>query len=184
MPKIVTKSELLRISREMPLKEQASLRKSAKTTTIEGSTFLSHSSKDTEAVVAAIAILKNHGAKVYVDEVDPTLPPFTTQETAKKLKKRITQCARFVLLASEKSKNSRWVPWELGIADGKKGLARIATFPVGEDAGSDDWANWEYMGVYRKIVWGKLKEDTHSRWLVWNEDENTAIPLRKWITGN
>ena len=45
-----------------------------------GNTFLSHSSKDDDLVIGATRVLENHGARVYVDEVDPVMPPYTTEE--------------------------------------------------------------------------------------------------------
>ena len=58
-----------------------------------GSTFLSHSSKDDDLVIGATRVLENHGARVYVDEVDPVMPPYTTEETANRLKRRMTNRA-------------------------------------------------------------------------------------------
>lgn len=85
------------------------------------------------------------------------MPSHTSEETAELLKKRIVECTRFVLLTSPNSKDSRWVPWELGVADGKKGIHKIAIFGASDSAGLDDWSSWEYMGFYPKIIWGKLQ---------------------------
>ena len=79
------------------------------------------------------------------------MPPYTSGQTAQTLKDRVGQCRTFVLLASENSKHSHWVPWELGIADAEKGLDRIAIFPAVEAQG-DTWPQWEYMALYPKIV--------------------------------
>src|SRR4051812_25708928 len=79
--------------------------------------FLSHSSLDKEALPKAIAFLKAFGANVYIDKVDKELPQNTSSETGKKLKQRIAECPKFIVLVTANSKNSRWIPWELGIAD-------------------------------------------------------------------
>lgn len=125
MPRNVTKAELRNILAAKSLSDRKRILESASLSS-GVSTFLSHSSKDKEIVEAVIQILYSHGAKVYIDEVDPLMPPYTTAETAAIIKKRIGQNQRFVLLASENSKESRWVPWELGVADGERGLANIA----------------------------------------------------------
>ncbi|MEZ5692255.1 MAG: toll/interleukin-1 receptor domain-containing protein [Altererythrobacter sp.] len=134
MIEYVTKSELRGFASKISIAEQASLRKSASSRPLAGTTFLSHSSKDEDLVVGAIQVLENHGATVYVDEKDPEMPPYTSDETAALLKTRIKQTKRFVMLASKNSKESRWVPWELGYADGQKGLDRIALFPALDSA--------------------------------------------------
>jgi hypothetical protein len=178
----VTKFELREFAESMPINEQASIRRSASLRSPSGSIFLSHSSKDVDITIGAIQILENHGAKVYVDEIDPEMPPYTSAETAAKLKSRIKESKRFVMLASEASKDSRWVPWELGIADGYRGLSQIALFPAVDDAAHTGWTSWEYLGLYRRIVWGIIK-GSDPAWIVWNEDENSAIPLKRWLSG-
>jgi len=167
----------------MPLTEQANLRKSAARRTLTGATFLSHSSKDEDLVVGATIVLESHGARVYVDEVDPEMPPYTSDVTANLLKSRIRQTKRFVLLTSKNSKESRWVPWELGVADGYKELDEIALFPSSDDAKDMTWASWEYLGLYRRIVWGKIKGHQGDLWMVWDHKANTATSLRSWLNG-
>jgi len=120
---------------------------------VHGSTFLSHSSKDApEYVAGAMAVLEEHGASVYLDKKDPSLPPHTCPETAEALKARIKACRRFVLFATGQSSASRWMPWELGLSDGFKTPRHVAVFPGAENAENTGWANEEYLGVYDRIV--------------------------------
>ena len=177
----VTRSELRRFGVQRNEEGRTRTRKAATAETPVNATFLSHSSKDEELVEGALLILSNHGATVYVDRVDPTLPPYTNKETAATLKSRIGQCKKFVLLATENSKESRWVPWELGIADGKRGIPNIALFPAIEDGGSMRWTSWEYLGLYRRIVWGDLDGHKDRLWMVLDEENNTATPLHVWL---
>jgi hypothetical protein len=109
------------------------------------------------------------------------MPPFTSKKTASLLKNRIGQSKKFVLLATENSTKSNWVPWELGIADGKKGLANIAIFPTVEDEHQTTWTKSEYLGIYRRIIWGDLEGYEKPTWIVLDEEDNTASPLRRWI---
>ena len=134
-------------------------------------------------MVGATIVLQNHGATVYIDEVDPEMPPYTTDETANLLKSRIRQSSRFVLLTSKNSKDSRWVPWELGIADGYKGLGEIALLPSSDTVNETAWASWEYLGLYRRIVWGQIKGREDNVWMVLDHKANTATLLKKWLTG-
>lgn len=183
MIEYITRDTLRRFAAELPLAEQATLRKSAASRSLEGSTFLSHSSKDEDLVVGATRVLEGHGAKVYIDEIDPEMPPYTTEETANLLKSRIRQTKRFVLLASKNSKESRWVPWELGIADGYKSLSHIALFPASDDPYEKAWASWEYLGLYHRIVWGNMEGREQPLWMVLDESRNTATPLSNWLRG-
>lgn len=68
--------------------------------------FLSHSHQDIDHVKAAKHLLEAHGASIYVDWEDGEMPPTTSPATATKLKGKIRECSRFVLLASERSKGS------------------------------------------------------------------------------
>lgn len=179
----VTREQLRSFAANLPLQEQATLRSAALATSriFTGTTFLSHSSKDDDLVVGAIGVLENHGAKVYVDEVDPEMPPYTSDETAELLKQRIHQTSRFVLLASKNSQESKWVPWELGVADGDKGLDRIALFPASDSPHDTTWASWEYLGLYRRIVWGNMEGHKDPLWMVWDKKRNTALKLATWL---
>jgi hypothetical protein len=181
LTRFVTKSEIRSFAEQLTISEQASVRKSAAVRSVLGSTFLSHSSKDIDLVAGSINLLEGHGGTVYIDEVDATLPPYTNEQTAAGLKDRITQCRKFVLLATDNSKDSRWVPWELGIADGKKAFANIAILPESNSTNDDDWGNWEYIGLYRKIVWGKFKGNQKDEFIVLNSKTNVGVPLRDWL---
>lgn len=111
--------------------------------------FLAHSHVETELIEAARRILGANGAEIYIDSEDTEMPDSTTPETAEKLKVKISQFTRFVLLASEKSLNSRWVPWELGFADATKGTGSIAILPFTKSDGL--WRGTEYVGLYPTI---------------------------------
>lgn len=111
--------------------------------------FLSHSHHDTELVEAAKSLLANQGAMVYIDWQDGGLPANTSRETAETLKRRIAACRKLVLLASQNALSSVWVPWELGCADGEKGVQHIAVLPVADNSGA--YVGNEYLRIYPKI---------------------------------
>lgn len=183
MVEYVTREQLRSYATRMGTAETERLRKAAASRSLAGSTFLSHSSKDDDLVAGAIQVLENHGGKVYVDEIDPEMPPYTSEKTAELLKSRIRDTSRFVLLASKNSKESKWVPWELGIADGEKGMSKIALFPASDSRYDQSWASWEYLGLYRRIVWGPHQNYNGNIWMVLNEKENAATELSKWLKG-
>lgn len=181
MARYITRAEFRDFATRLPLNEQHTLRKRAQERSPQGATFLSHSSKDDDLVMGAVLVLENHGASVYLDKIDPELPPYTNKDTAAKLKERIDQTRKFVLLASKNSQESKWVPWELGVADGYKTVRNIALFPAVDQADQTAWTTWEYLGLYDRIVWGKLGGYEKEVWMVLDERINTAVELSEWL---
>ena len=118
--------------------------------------FLSHSHKDAELVVPVINFLLSLGVAVYVDWMDNSMPNVTSIETAKKLKDKIRETDRFLVLLSEQSVESKWVPWELGYADGVKRIEDIAILPVRRSSLTSDtvFNGLEYMELYPVIQVG------------------------------
>ena len=146
-------------------------------------TFLSHSSADNEMLPGVITILENHGAFVYTDDGDDRLPEKTTPETAKILKNAIRDCRRFVLFVTPNSKDSRWIPWELGLGDSMKNAYAVALFPSAEKWYETSWSEQEYLGLYQRIIWGNFKGKVENECMVLDHHNNTATPLRKWLEG-
>lgn len=164
-----------------PLTEEATIVRKAEARSPQGSTFLSHSSKDAELLPGVITILERHGAFVYVDKKDESLPPTTSRNTAAILRGRIKQCRKFVLLTTRNSKDSRWMPWELGLADGYKNTDNLAIFPGVDTSMDRTWAEREYLGLYDRVVYGQFKGQQTLVFMVWNQDTNTATELSQWL---
>jgi len=186
MPEIITFSEIRQsLSNKRHLYEEinSSLKKSMNFSTSYHNIFLSHSSKDNEFIPYIVQILKSHGGNPYVDIGDNKLPTPPSAGTAKILKSNIQAAKRFVLFLTTNSKDSKWVPWELGLSDGAKRNEDIAIFPSTEMAYNTIWMNQEYLGLYRKIVLGRFKDCTEDVWMVWDETKNMADELSRWICG-
>lgn len=165
---------------QLPITEEAMVRK-AQQRSPSGSVFLSHSTADGDRLPYVIAILERHGAEVYVDKKDTTLPAFTSRGTAEGLKSRIKSSKKFILVTSPTSKDSRWMPWELGLADGFKGLGNVAVLPSPEDSRTQTWASQEYLGVYDRIVFGKFGTDPKSTFRVYNQETKRGTKLADWL---
>lgn len=181
MVEYYTRSDFSNYAESMDAQLRASIRKRAEERSPQNATFLSHSSKDADVILPIIKILEDHGSSVYIDKKDQSLPPYTNKETASILRTRIGQSKKFVLLASENSKDSKWVPWELGLADGRKADGNIAIFPVLERAHDTAWLSWEYLGLYDRIVRGQFKDTTKDVWMVLDVKKNTGTELSKWL---
>jgi hypothetical protein len=120
--------------------------------------FLSHSHKDSDLVMDVMAFLLSVGMFVYVDWLDSEMPHITSHETASRIKVKIKQCDRLIVLLTENSKDSKWVPWELGYADGVKSIEKIAILPIKRNVATLDshFIGLEYMKLYPIISVGTL----------------------------
>ena len=136
--------------------------------------FLSHSHSDKDLVLPAVLFLKSQGVEVYVDWLDGEMSDRTSGETARKIKTKIKEHDKFVILVTENSKNSHWVPWELGIADGEKGIPRIASFPIRNE--DREFTGNEYFSIYPRI------QEVSSEWYVWLDDPISFKKLKQWLT--
>lgn len=116
---------------------------------------MSHSSKDAEYLPGVINLLENHGASVYCDLGDNRLPDNPNPETAAILKNQIKVSRKLVVFVTTNSKDSKWVPWELGIGDESLSTNNVALLPAATYNYEQSWAQQEYLGLYRHIVWGK-----------------------------
>ena len=145
-------------------------------------TFVSYSSKDREYLPYVLDVLKNHGATPYVDKSDDRLPNPPSVKTAEVLKGTIKKSKRMVVFVTTNSKDSKWVPWELGLGDGSKNNSDIALFPSVENSHETKWLEQEYLGLYNRIVFGALKGYDKDVWMVYNYQENSATELSKWLS--
>lgn len=110
--------------------------------------FLCHSHKDREAALGLKAIIEEHGGSLYIDWLDEEMPESPNRETAERIRKKIVDCELFLFLATANSTASRWCPWEIGYADGKKPLDHIIIVPT-TDQGR--FYGNEYLQLYRRL---------------------------------
>ena len=164
-----------------PISEQASVLHKAERSSPAGSIFLSHSTKDTDLLPAVIRLLERHGGQAYVDKKDETLPPYTSRETAQVLRERIQQSRKFILFTTKNSKGSRWVPWELGVADGYRRPQNVAILPGVDNSTETAWAEQEYLGIYDRIMHGRIKGRAEPCYMVYNQERNSAMELGSWL---
>ncbi len=111
--------------------------------------FLSHKHDEKEFLEGAISLLKTFGVDVYVDWLDEGMPKTTSGETAKRIKEKIKENHKFILLATEAAISSKWCNWELGLGDAAKYIDHIALLPVKKDY--TDFSGSEYLGIYPYI---------------------------------
>jgi len=117
----------------------------------ETTVFLSHKHSDIKEVKELKKLLENIGVHIYIDWLDPDMPKTTRGETAVKIKGKIKENNKFILLATDGAVESKWCNWELGYGDSLK-LQRdkIVLFPLRESY-DRSWNGSEYMQIYPVI---------------------------------
>jgi hypothetical protein len=112
--------------------------------------FISHKHNEESHVYRLQEILKRYGFAGYVDWEDEDMPPTTSGETAIKLKERIVNSKKFILIATEAAIESKWCNWEVGFADAHKYEDHLALFPVKEDYRTTEGRNiYKYILLFR-----------------------------------
>jgi hypothetical protein len=109
--------------------------------------FLCHSHRDRVLAEGLQALLHESGLNLYIDWQDASMPEQPSRETASRLRQRIRDADLFLYLATQNAANSKWCPWELGYADGKKSDRTILVVPT-RDAAGGEHGN-EYVQLYR-----------------------------------
>ena len=138
-------------------------------------TFFAHSSDDIELIKKIIEYFYMLGAKPYIDKDDMELPKYTDIDTAKKLKSNIDVCKRFVIVVTDNSINSKWVPWELGVADTLKGYKNVAILPIESKNVSENFIGNEYLGIYNQI------REKSGELVIYNPQSKETTPIEEWL---
>jgi hypothetical protein len=139
--------------------------------------FLSHSHSDADKadVQKVSVLLRRVAGSIYIDRNDSGLPVTTGAETAARLKNKIKECRKFILLASDNAINSKWCNWELGFGDAQKYLAHIALFPIKENYSG--YQGMEYLKIHPRIE----ESGDHSETYVVIYPDGRSFNLLNWL---
>ena len=147
--------------------------------------FLSHSYRDAQSlsrddVYQLHRLLKELNLQVYVDWiVDPELDRTdVTGATASVVRARLNRSRSLLYATSQTSGESKWMPWELGYADGK--TSRVAILPI-IDSASDAFNGQSYLGIYPHIT--KRRSVGGKDVLLVIFDRHHYLGLVEWING-
>lgn len=110
--------------------------------------FLSHSHLDKERAVGLQVMLGEAGWDVYIDWQHNTMDERPTNELSKELQLRMDMCTWLIYLATANSEKSRWCPWEIGYANGRKSDNSILVVPT--TSGYITHGS-EYLNLYRRL---------------------------------
>ena len=137
--------------------------------------FLSHKHNEDEILEQVLTLLERIGVDVYIDWLDDEMPVMTSGETASKIKRKIQESKKFILLATELAIESKWCNWELGYADSKKYPNNIAIMPIAEN--DKTWKGNEYLQIYPII----LMENEYNEGEYFVEFNKTRTTLVQWL---
>lgn len=76
--------------------------------------FISHKNKDSDAALKIGSYLKSEGIETYIDVFDPATK--TTEDITSLILDRLSLCTHLIAVVSENTKESWWVPFEIGAA--------------------------------------------------------------------
>jgi hypothetical protein len=144
--------------------------------------FLSHSSAEPEEIILGVkALLEDRGLSVYVDKYnDPHLSPEeVTPETAEILRGRMRNSRTLLYVYSNHSKQSRWMPWELGFFDGLKGDVGVVPVTTNQE---DKFKGEEYLNIYPYVDIAESK-DSNNVYLWINRAVGSYARLDSWAKG-
>ncbi len=149
--------------------------------------FLSHKHDEKEFLEGAISLLKTYGVDVYVDWLDEGMPKTTSGQTAVRIKEKIKENHKFILLATEGAINSKWCNWELGLGDAAKYIENIALLPIKKD--SVDFSGSEYLEIYPYIfnietaVYFKGNYRSQGTYVVYPSvnGNDRFVPIAQWL---
>ena len=150
--------------------------------------FLSHKHNELEFLANTVELLKSLNTNIYVDWLDEGMPKNTSGETAKRIKKKIVECDKFILLATEAAISSKWCNWELGLGDAAKFDKNIAIFPIRKEG--QNFSGSEYLQIYPSIEY----QDGTTKFVNGNyipqgyyvlhptvNEERKIVPLSLWL---
>lgn len=141
--------------------------------------FLSHSIRDAELILGMKATFEDLKYSVYVDWIeDPQLDRSkVSSATADKLRKRMDTSKSLFYVTTQNAESSRWMPWECGYFDGKKGKAAIV--PVVASSSGNYYQGQEYLGLYPFIVQEPDSRGKETLWVHKNSSDYMSYDV--WI---
>ena len=143
--------------------------------------FLSHSFKDAVIILGIKSKLEKFGYSIYIDWIeDPKLDRSTVNSITAKILRERMDCCRCLFYATTKSATwSRWMPWECGYIDGKKGKSAI--LPITK-LKLNKYNGQEYLGLYPYITENTGFSDMLNKLWV-KESPDIYCTLDEWLSG-
>ena len=105
--------------------------------------FLSHQSADSSTAALIARRLKvYHGIDSYLDLIDPYINR-NGEDLANHIRTEMSRCTQLLAVVSSATRESQWVPWEIGVATEKE--YPLATFSTGNVLPPEFLRKWPYL---------------------------------------
>ena len=109
-----------------------------------------------------------------IDSFDSSMPDYTCGKTAERIKERIKQCDKFMLLATDNAITSKWCNWELGIGDVHKYKSNIAIVPV-KNSNRTIYTGSEFLEIYPYLY------QSSNGYYIYDPISRNDTSLREWL---
>ncbi|WGL26770.1 toll/interleukin-1 receptor domain-containing protein [Pectobacterium brasiliense] len=104
--------------------------------------FISHQVGDSSIANKIERYLRGaYGIESYLDTIDPTIQ--NGEDLAEYIRSQLTNCTQLLAVVSEKTQESWWVPWEIGVASEKN--YPLATYAEGSSLLPEYLRKWPYL---------------------------------------
>ena len=104
------------------------------------------------------------------------MPSVTSGETAERIKNKIRNCKKFILIATEAAIASKWCNWELGYGDAFRFPNDIAIMPIKESR-DRIFTGSEYLQIY-PIVTNEYQYILGTYYVMYQGEK---ISLKNWL---
>ena len=143
--------------------------------------FLSHSFMDKKIIYGIYNELTEFGFSVYVDWLkDKELNRNQiSKETAYHIKERMQQSKCLFYVTTNNTRQSIWMPWELGYMDGYNG--KVVTFPLLKENEYEYYLP-EYLELYCYVEKASIK-NTRKQALWVHENPDKYVIFNSWLKG-
>ena len=144
--------------------------------------FLSHKNEDSE-IASRIAhrLRTHHHVNCYLDVFDPHASK-TGDDLGDYLRRVLQECTELMAVVSQTTKESWWVPWEIGVAQEKE--RPITTFAGGQCVLPTYLKKWPYLKTVSELdVYIRVAKETR-RVVDRDRYSKTAATLQASYTRN
>jgi len=77
--------------------------------------FISHKQEDSSIAIEVLNALRSYGVDAYLDLLDGNLS-YDAKQLTQHIKNRLNECTDLLVVISDKTRFSQWVPFEVGMA--------------------------------------------------------------------
>ncbi|MCH5051056.1 toll/interleukin-1 receptor domain-containing protein [Pectobacterium aquaticum] len=110
--------------------------------------FISHQAGDSSIANSIERYLREkYGIESYLDIIDPTIR--NGEDLAEYIRAQLTNCTQLLAVVSEKTQESWWVPWEIGVASEKD--YPLATYAGGGFLPPEYLRKWPYLRTQQDL---------------------------------